>query len=240
MKTPLIILTPRKMKMEAPFENEGYSYSNTFNTDAIVNHGGLPVIPPFLNRQQAEELMAKADGLFMTGGADIDPALYGEETMDCCGEIEYDRDKSDIALFKAAMKLKKPILCICRGAQLGNVILGGSMYQDLPTQIGDKVNHSDYPAYGKAVHDVKVMAGTPLHRLTGMDVIGTNALHHQGIKKLAPGVIPMGHTEDGLVESWYYDSDEIWIRAYQWHPEMMRSYDVHNLLIKDFIRQCKK
>ncbi len=239
-KIPLIVLSTRQMPMEEPFKNEGYSYSNTFNTNAITNHGGIPVIPQFLNEAEAEQLMEKADGLFMTGGADINPKLYGEEVMDCCGTIEHGRDASDIALFKAAMKQKKPILCVCRGCQFGNVLLGGTMYQDLPTQLGTQVSHSNYPAYGDIIHYVKIVEGTPLHKLTGLDTIGTNTLHHQGIKTLGEKVVPMGYTDDGLVESWYYNDDSQWIRAYQWHPEMMRSHPVQGLIFDDFIRQCCK
>ena len=240
MKTPLIVLTPQNMPMEEPFVNVPYVYSNGFNTAGILRNGGMPVIPPFLNEEQALELMEKADGLMMTGGADIDPARYGEEVLDCCGTIEYDRDKSDVALMKAALKLKKPILCICRGCQFGNVVFGGTMYQDIPSQTGSTVTHSDYKNYPDPVHDVKIVENSPLHKLLGKDVLGTNALHHQGIKKVAPGVVPMAYAEDGLVESWYYNSDDQWIRAYQWHPEMMVTSEDHNKLIRDFIEQCAK
>ncbi len=240
MKRPIIVLTPARMKMEAPFENGEYNYTNSYNTDAILRNGGLPVLPPLLNEEQALELMEHADGLMMTGGADIDPARYGEIKLDCCGDIEYARDASDVALMKAALKLKKPILCICRGMQLANVAFGGSMYQDIPTQLNNDVKHSDYANYSKAVHDVKIVEGTPLHKLLGKDVISTNALHHQGVKDIAPDVKPMGYTEDGLLESWYYDKNDRWIRAYQWHPEMMTDYPEHMKLIEDFINQCRK
>ncbi len=240
MKRPVIVLTPARMKMEAPFENGEYNYTNSYNTDAILRNGGLPVLPPLLDEEQALELIERADGLLMTGGADIDPAMYGEVKLDCCGDIEYARDASDVALMKAALKLKKPILCICRGMQLANVVFGGTMYQDIPTQFNDKVKHSDYANFAHGVHNVKIVEGTPLHKLLGKDVVLTNALHHQGVKDIAPGVVPMGYTEDGLLESWYYDSKDQWIRAYQWHPEMMVEYREHNLLIEDFINRCRK
>lgn len=240
MKTPLIVLTPQNMPMEDPFENAAYNYSNGFNTRAILKNGGMPVIPTFLNEEQALELMEKADGLFMTGGADIDPALYGEEVMDCCGTIEYDRDTSDIALMKAALKLKKPILCICRGAQLANAVFGGTLYQDLPTQHASEVAHSDYPKYREGVHSVSIVEGTPLHTLLGKDEIYVNTLHHQAIKDVSPKVIPMGWSADGICESWYYNSEDQWIRAYQWHPEMMDDCGHNDIVIKDFIDRCRK
>lgn len=240
MKIPFIVLTPQNMPMEAPFEDAAYNYSNTYNTRAILKNGGMPIIPTFLSEEQALELMERADGLFMTGGADINPALYKEEVMDCCGKIEFDRDDSDIALMKAALKLKKPILCICRGAQLGNVVFGGSMYQDLPTQRKSDVVHSDYADRENGTHIVNIVEGTPLHKLLGVDTIGVNTLHHQATKDIAPGVVPMAFAEDGLLESWYYDSEDQWIRAYQWHPEMMAPCGHNDAIIKDFIRQCIK
>ena len=170
MKTPLIVLTPQNMPMEAPFQ-QAYNYSNGFNTSAIVKRGGVPAITTFLNDEQAMELMKKADGLMMTGGADVDPALYGEEVMECCGTIEYARDKSDLALLKAALALKKPVLCICRGCQLANVYFGGTMYQDLPTQAPSQLKHSNYthPDYMEEnTHNIKVVEGSPFHQLVGV------------------------------------------------------------------------
>jgi len=237
MKKPVIILTPQNMPMEEPFANIPYNYSNGFNTGRIVRAGGMPVIPAFMEYEDALELMEKCDGLFMTGGADIDPAKYGEEILPCCGTIEYDRDKSDINLMKAALQLKKPILAACRGCQMGNVVLGGTMYQDLPSQTGTTVKHSDYARYGEAVHTVDIVEGSPLHKLTGKAQMGVNALHHQGIKDKAPDIIPMAYAPDGLLEAWYYDKDGRWIRAYQWHPEMMSDAD-NELIIKDFIDEC--
>ncbi|MBR4036528.1 MAG: gamma-glutamyl-gamma-aminobutyrate hydrolase family protein [Oscillospiraceae bacterium] len=242
MKTPLIVLTPQNMPMEAPFQR-AYNYSNGFNTSAIVKRGGVPVITTFLDEEKAMELMKKADGLMMTGGADIDPTLYGEEVMDCCGTIEYDRDKSDIALLKAALALKKPILCICRGCQLANVYFGGTMYQDLPTQAPSDVKHSNYthPDYMEEnTHNIKVVEGSPLHQLVGDTEFGINSLHHQAIKDMGKGVIPMAWSTDGILESWYLDSDDQWLRAYQWHPEMQIESVRSKKIFDDFMSVCKE
>lgn len=240
MKKPLIILTPQNMPMEEPFDLP-YNYSNGYNTRGIVMGGGLPVIPPFLTEEDAELLMQQADGLMMTGGADVDPALYGEEKMECCGTIEYDRDKSDPALLKAALKYKKPVLCICRGCQLANVYFGGTLYQDIPTQRPSDVKHSVYvyPDFKQEISQrVNVVEGSPLHRLCGELQLGTNSLHHQAIKDIAPGLVPMAYASDGLLESWYLDSADQWMRAYQWHPEMMDNSSASKAILKDFIDRC--
>ncbi len=239
MKTPFIVLTPAKMKMEEPFDQR-YTYTNGYNTEAILRAGGVPVVAGFMTDEQAMEFMAKADGLFMTGGADIEPALYGEEKQPYCATTQPDRDASDHALFKAAMALKKPIICVCRGCQIGNVFLGGSMYQDLPTQLPSDVKHSVYPEYMKeATHTVKVEEGSPLHKLTGATEFGVNSLHHQGIKTIGEGVVPMAWSPDGLVESWYYDSEDQYIRAYQWHPEMSANSVNGINIFEDFMAAVK-
>lgn len=242
MKTPIIVLTPQNMPMEAPFDKP-YNYSNGYNTSAIVNRGALPVIPAFLSDRQALELMERADGLFMTGGADVDPALYGEEVMDCCGTIQFDRDKSDLALLKAALALKKPVLCICRGCQLAGVYFGSTMYQDIPTQAPSELKHAQYvqPDLTQEVtHKVNVVEGSPLHQLCGQLQIGVNSLHHQALKTLGENMVPMAWATDGILESWYLDSSDQWLRAYQWHPEMISTGTTSALIIEDFINECKK
>lgn len=240
MKKPIIVLTPRNKPMEAPFDMV-YNFSNGFNFNAISNRGGIPIMAGMLDDAQAEQLMENADGLFLTGGADVDPKLYGEEIMECCGKIEYDRDKSDYALLKAALKFKKPIIGICRGCQIANVYLGGTMYQDIKTQVGDKISHPVYDDHrNETTHSINVVKDTPLYNLFGEESFGVNSLHHQAIKDLAPNVKAMAYAPDGIIESWYLESNDQWIRAYQWHPEMQQD-NSHNLRIfEDFINACLK
>lgn len=240
MKTPFIVLTPAKMRMEEPFDQK-YTYTNGYNTAAIVNAGGVPVLAGFMDEEQALQLMERADGLFMTGGADIEPSLYGEEKQPYCGATQPERDSSDCNLLKAALKLKKPVICICRGCQIANVFLGGTMYQDLPTQMPGDVKHSVYDEYMKeSTHTVKVEEGSPLHKLTGKTEIGVNSLHHQGIKTTGKGVVPMAWSPDGLVESWYYDDDTQYLRAYQWHPEMSADSINGINIFADFMKAVKE
>lgn len=240
MKTPVIVLTPQNMPMEEPFDKP-YNYSNGYNTSAVLKWGGMPVIPTFMNEEQALELMERADGLMMTGGADVDPALYGEEKMEQCGTIEYDRDKSDLALLKAALKLKKPVLCICRGCQIAGVYFGSTMYQDIPSQIETQLKHSHYvhPDFThETTHLINVVEGSPLHQLCGDLQFGINSLHHQGLKTLGEKVVPMAYAPDGILESWYLDSEDQWLRAYQWHPEMQTDNSHNEAIFRDFIKVC--
>ncbi|MBQ8604871.1 MAG: gamma-glutamyl-gamma-aminobutyrate hydrolase family protein [Oscillospiraceae bacterium] len=240
MRKPVIAVTSSKKEIpDLPFEYIQYSASHA-EVGVLMERGALTVIPPFLSDEDADRLMAGLDGLFVTGGADVNPALYGEEKLPECGDIEPDRDASDLALIKAALKHKKPVLAVCRGSQLCTVHFGGSLYQDLPTQLGDKIKHTDlYNTTKEDSHTVNIVPGTPLHNLLGKDVLGVNSTHHQGFKTLGPDSIPMAYAPDGLCESWYSEKDGTWIRVYQWHPEMMDFNDNMDKILCDFVNECK-
>ena len=239
MKKPMIVITPQKMTMEAPYEGV-YHYSNSYYGEAVLAAGGLPLIPPFLSDDTALTLMEAADGLVLSGGADIAPSLYGEASIPQCGKTPPERDQSDLALLKAALRLRRPVLCICRGSQLANAFLGGTLYQDLETQFGGSVAHGRGEDYRKAVHTVAVVPDTPLAKLTGAPEIGVNSLHHQAVKKLAPGLAPMAFAPDGLIESWYGTDPEQWLRGYQWHPEMLEDLPRRQAIFSEFLEACRK
>lgn len=239
MRKPIIAITPQCRDIpNFPFKLNLYCTNNA-NTDWMLKCGAIPVMAPFLSAEDAEEFIQHCDGLFMTGGADVDPARYGREKQPYCDVTEPDRDASDLALMAAALKYNKPILCICRGSQIGNVYFGGTLYQDLKTELGDKITHPDYATHNLEVsHTINILKDSPLYKLLGEEKMGINSLHHQGVKDLGEGVIPMATADDGLVESWYYDKDGQWIRAYQWHPEF-QDENRHNVpIIKDFIDRC--
>ena len=239
MKKPMIVLSPQRMPMEAPFSGD-YHYTNSFNTAAILKAGGLPVLPPFLTEAEARSLMEQADGLFLTGGADIDPALYSQEKAPACGELQPERDASDLALLRAALALQKPVLCICRGFQLGNAFLGGTLYQDLATEFESTVQHRASDRYAQAVHPVDLAENTPLSGLLGKNRLEVNSLHHQAVRTLAPTLKAMAYAPDGLVESWYLDSRTQWMRGYQWHPEMEAPNGDSDAIFREFLTACGK
>lgn len=162
----------------------------------------------------ARELCDMADGLLLTGGADVEPARYGEQTLDACGEPDFWRDAAEFAYARAFIAAKKPILGICRGLQVLNVVLGGTLYQDLPSQLG--VEHP-----GGAVHEVAAREGSDLERLFGRRFL-VNSYHHQAVKELAPGLAAdaVFAGDERIVEAFHHT--ELPIAAYQWHPERMR------------------
>ena len=178
--------------------------------------GALPVMLPLENLEDCEQMAELCDGLLFTGGQDVDPALYGEEKLAVCGEPCPARDRLDAALLRTALEKDLPVLGICRGLQLINACLGGTLWQDLPSQRPAGRNHRMARPYDRAEHPVALTG--PLAALYGAEELGVNSCHHQGVKTLAPCLRPMAVAEDGLVEAFFHPNRRfLW--AVQWHPE---------------------
>lgn len=190
--------------------------------------GGVPVMMPLTEKaDNIEVLLDLCDGFLITGGHDVDPACYGEEAMSECGELCPLRDRMERPLFLGAIERDKPVLGICRGLQFINVMLGGTLFQDIPAQRPSEVIHHQDPPYDSPSHPVELPSGTPLRELLGRDTISVNSCHHQGIRDLAPALRSMAHAPDGLVEAvWAADRRYVW--AVQWHPEFSRLKDDHS------------
>ena len=182
----------------------------------LSHAGALPVMLPLENAEDCAQMAALCDGLLFTGGQDVDPALYGEEKQPVCGELCPARDRLEQALVLQAREQRKPVLGICRGLQLLNAALGGTLWQDLPSQRHGEINHRMERPYDRAAHTVRLSG--PLAALYQADSLGVNSCHHQGIKALAPSLRPMAVAEDGLVEA-LYDPEQPFFWAVQWHPE---------------------
>lgn len=182
--------------------------------------GGIPVMMPLTtDREVLRALMERFDGVLLTGGHDVSPLLYGEPVSDRCGEICDERDDMERILLDLALETDKTVLGICRGIQFLNVYLGGSLYQDLPSERPESVNHQMTAPYDRTIHGVRVERASPLYELLGKEELGVNSYHHQAVKCLAPGLVPMAYSEDGLVEAVYLPEKKfIW--AVQWHPEL--------------------
>lgn len=187
--------------------------------EGVTRAGGLPVMLPLtedpaLLRQLAEEL----EGFLFPGGQDVSPALYGEEDAGLCGELCPGRDAMERLLLPMVLELDKPVLGICRGIQIINALLGGTLYQDLLAQRPSPVEHHQQPPYDQPAHPVELPEGTPLRSLLGRESIPVNSCHHQAIRALAPGLLPMALAADGVVEA-VYAPDRRYLWAVQWHPE---------------------
>ena len=181
--------------------------------------GALPITLPLTeDEQDISQLVSLCDGFLFTGGQDVSPVLYGENSRQACGEVCEKRDAFERRLFTQALKQDKTMLGICRGIQFFNACLGGTLYQDLPTEHPSDVAHAMRPPYDRAVHSVSLLPETPLAALLGRTELGVNSYHHQAIKALAPGLAEMARSEDGLVEA-VYMPDKSFVWAVQWHPE---------------------
>ena len=137
------------------------------------------------------------DGFLFPGGHDLAPSLYGEEPSEKCGTVIPQRDSMEQAFFPLALAARKPLLGICRGIQLFNVMLGGDLYQDIPTQCPSGVEHHETPPYDKVAHPVQVRRGTPLFDAVGVEEMGVNSYHHQGIRRLGQGLEVAATAPDG-------------------------------------------
>ena len=181
--------------------------------------GALPITLPLTGDDSGiSQLVSLCDGFLFTGGQDVSPELYGEKPRAACGEICEKRDAFEQRLFAQALEQDKQMLGICRGIQFFNACLGGTLYQDLPTEHPSEVAHVMRPPYDQTVHSVALLPGSPLAALLGRAELGVNSYHHQAIKVLAPGLAEMARSEDGLVEAAYLP-DKSFVWAVQWHPE---------------------
>ena len=208
--------------------------------NGIRQAGAMPIMFPVIdNNADAEMLADMCDGFLFTGGQDVDPAVYGAEKTELCGECCPERDTMEKLLFDIAMKRDIPVLGICRGIQFINACLGGTLWQDIPTQFSDKLTHCQKPPYNKPVHDVMIDRNSPLYELLKKECIAVNSYHHQGVRELSPELQSMASAPDGLVEA-VYAPDHKFLWAVQWHPEFSYESDKNSLLVFNaFVEKCK-
>ncbi|MGB7212702.1 MAG: type 1 glutamine amidotransferase [Gemmatimonadales bacterium] len=186
---------------------------------AVLSAGGVPIIlPPMIPPTAADTLATGLDGVLLSGGADIDPARYNATRHPKLGNIEPDRDAFDLAIIAAARTRELPILAICRGMQVVNVALGGTLWQDLPSERASDVPHNTKGVRTARVHSVALTPGSVIARSMSVDHSQVNSFHHQGVRVLAPGLIATGTAPDGLIEAFEAASGP-WLVGVQWHPE---------------------
>ena len=230
---PLIGLTPlMDIERDSLWMLPGYM-------EGVEQAGGLPVMLPLTDDESAlRQLAALCDGFLFTGGQDVSPALYGEEALECVTVCPA-RDRMETKLLPYALETGKPILGICRGIQLLNAALGGSLYQDLPTQRRSGTPHRQSPPYDQPRHTDRILPDTPLSALLRRETLPVNSCHHQGIKALAPQLRAMAVAEDGLIEAvWRPVSRFFW--AVQWHPEFaFRTDPASAAIFRAFVESCK-
>jgi len=233
---PLIGITPSlMMDVQSHGTFERYLLSSNYS-NAVHAAGGVPVIlPP--QADHASSLLERLDGLLLSGGADIDPHVYGDtEIHSTTYDISQLRDTFEFQLLQETLRRDLPLLCICRGIQVLNVDLGGTLYQDVADQFNAELMHRQQNvgiAASEPSHSVRAQSGGLLEQVYGSSTIETNSFHHQAIKEIAPDLIVEGVTEDGLVEAVSYPK-RAFVLGVQWHPEMM--YGEHGEHCRPFER----
>ncbi len=203
----------------------------------VEKAGGIPVVLPLdLAIEDIYELNKHIDGYIFPGGEDVNPELYNEAKAPYCGKINEARDNIEAKVFRVAYQENKPILGICRGSQIINALLGGSLYQDLYEEFEGIEHHQEKP-YNVGFHCVKTLEDTPLRSFG--EITKVNSVHHQGIKRLASVLRPMALASDGLIEA-YYEPSKKFLWAFQWHPEMLENESFSEKIFKEFINSCNK
>ena len=204
---------------------------------AVLRAGGLPVlIPVGLSDSHTREIYSHLHGLLLTGGGDIDPALYGGRPHSNVYGIEPERDALEIGLVQQAAQGGLPFLGICRGIQVMNVALGGKLYTDVSDQLPGALHHDMQVGYPRShiAHRVEIQPGSCLASLTGLPSLEVNSLHHQGISSVAPSLQVAGLAPDGLVEAVELPGHPFAL-GIQWHPEWLPESAPMQALLRGFV-----
>ena len=207
-------------------------------TRAVEKAGGVPLLLPIsMEETVLEKMVALCDAFIITGGNDVQPGLYGEELVQC-GTLVPERDAFDIALATHLLeRTRKPLLGICRGCQILNVALGGTLYQDL--SLAGFARHTGWERpREEAVHQVRIAEGSQLYRIVGCRELAVNSFHHQAIHAVAPSVDVAAVSEDGVVEAIDCREDRFFLGV-QWHPEMMFTDPIEQRIFHALVEAAK-
>lgn len=220
------------------FFDQPFTYTPQGFIDGIQQAGGMPLLLAIDQPETATDYVAQIDKLLLAGGQDITPFLYGEEPHPKLGSTSVERDLFEIALVKAALAQNKPIFTVCRGTQILNVALGGTLYQDLSLYPEWGVKHDMFPtppAFG--LHSISIEEDSLAAKILGSKA-KVNSFHHQAIKKLAPELKATAFSPDGIVEAVESQSGQAKILGVQWHPELVHKKDPKEQALFDyFVKQ---
>ena len=211
--------------------------------EAVEEAGMIPLLTaPLSDLAAADEMLRAVDGLLLTGGEDIDPARYGALRHEKTYAPHPPRDAWELALVDAAQRRALPTLAICRGIQVVNVALGGTLVQDIASERPGALAHEGAGARGERVHDVTVEEGSRLHGLLGATTVRTNSSHHQSVDRVAEGLRVTARAPDGIVEGVEWMTDGWWMAAVQWHPEeLTRTKEPWDRnLLRGFAGRCRQ
>ncbi|MFS1240552.1 gamma-glutamyl-gamma-aminobutyrate hydrolase family protein [Enterococcus lactis] len=216
------------------FQGNQVSYTPQGFVDAVLDAQGLPLILPVMSPDSAPQLIEKIDKLILAGGQDVSPQLYMEDPHPKLTETNIQRDQFEQALILEALKQRKPIFAVCRGLQLLNVVLEGTLYQDLSLYPKWSVKHEQQPTAPQfATHEVKIVSDSLLSDLLP-DSYFVNSYHHQAVKDLSPLLKAIAFSNDGLIEAVQSKDNMHKILGVQWHPELSHRVDSSGQRLFDF------
>jgi len=248
-KAPLILISPSTQNRGAEFSDASISLSNRY-PEAILAGGGLPwVIPCVPLPELAAESVRRCDGVLLTGGNDVQPKLYGsklspqlEKTL---GPLDPERDLLEFLLIDEVFRQRKPLLAICRGQQILNVALGGTLLADITQQIPGAMPHNQPERKYQIVHEVSLTPESHLARVCATTTLGVNSTHHQAVGRVAKALRVTAASPDGVVEALELAQDASaslpFLISTQFHPERLFDRHVEFLeLFRNFIRACAR
>jgi putative glutamine amidotransferase len=224
---PLIGISAHKTLVAEGEVEAFHEVVNVAYVKAVRKAGGVPMLLPLVDPDDASRLLERVDALLLTGGGDVDPANYGADTDPLTARVDAERDERDFALCRLAIDRDLPTLAICRGSQVLNVALGGTLVQHV-----DK--HFDMDRYNEPVHDVEVDGSSNLAAWVGTTALGVNTLHHQAVATTGPNVRIVARADDGTIEGVEAGSAV----GVQWHPELLRHRPEHLALFESLIRSA--
>jgi putative glutamine amidotransferase len=244
MTKPLIGITTEHFSSGyAPEPDRNVQGALSTYVEAVLQAGGLPVLIPLaVVADDLQALYARLDGVLIPGGGDLDPALYHQAPHPALGQVDLDRDRTELEVARQALADGKPLLGVCRGAQVINVAQGGTLYQDLPSEFpGQLMRHahpvSEFPRHHLA-HHVQVAEESLLARCLGAPIVQVNSRHHQAIKEVAPGLVVVARAPDGVIEG-VEQPDHPFAVGVQWHPENLQAHPEMKALFKQFVAACR-
>jgi putative glutamine amidotransferase len=189
---------------------------------ALENAGLIPlIVPPLSSAGAAAGVLDSVAGLVLTGGEDVDPARYGEQRHEKVRAVNAERDATEAALIEEARARGMPVLAICRGIQILNVALGGTLIQDIRSQCDTKIAHDEEGPRDSRSHEVSIEAGSLIAEAVGAEHVTVNSFHHQSVNRVAEGMRVTARSPDGIVEGLESTDKKWWVMAVQWHPEEM-------------------
>lgn len=196
---------------------------NEAYTNALGAFGLIPIVLPPMSAADAAAALTDVAGLVLTGGEDVDPKFFGEEPHAATGAPHHARDAYELALARRAYELRVPTLAICRGVQVLNVALGGSLVQDIPSQCTTDIDHDPHGKRAQRVHEVRIEPDSRLAEIVGRRDIRVNSSHHQAVAHVAPPLITTARSSDGVIEAVEPRDPAWWMVGVQWHPEELTS-----------------